>query len=183
MKHPKPKISEKPPHRNRPRAIRPSAWLCILFGAYLALLVWLVLFKLGFRIPHRPRGFNFIPFYSESFTGLLWDVALNVCAFLPLGIYLKMIGLSTPKTVLGGAAGSLFFELTQLAFAMGRTDITDLITNTLGTLCGAGLYLLLGRLTKHSDRLDRRLLITATVVTGLSGAYFVLELVSTLILL
>ncbi len=158
-------------------------WLNTLLFIYIALLVWLVLFKLGFRIPHRPRGFNFIPFYSESFTGLLWDVALNVCAFLPLGIYLKMIGLSTPKTVLGGAAGSLFFELTQLAFAMGRTDITDLITNTLGTLCGAGLYLLLGRLTKHSDRLDRRLLITATVVTGLSGAYFVLELVSTLILL
>ncbi len=158
-------------------------WLNTLLSIYIALLVWLVLFKLGFRIPHRPRGFNFIPFYSESFTSLLWDVALNVCAFLPLGIYLKMIGLSTPKTVLCGAAVSLLFELTQLAFAMGRTDITDLTTNTLGTLCGAGLYLLLGRLTKHSDRLDRRLLITATVVTGLSGAYFVLELVSTLILL
>ncbi len=175
MKSPKPLPREKKPRDRR------RVWLIVLLSIYAALLVWLVLFKLGFQIPHRPRGFNFIPFYTESLAGLVWDVALNILAFLPLGIYLKMLGLSLPKTTLVGAAVGLSFELIQFSFAMGRADITDLLTNTLGATLGAGLYILFRRLFKAPEKLDRLLLWLATAVSCLALAYFALELLTTLL--
>ncbi len=147
-------------------------WIRALFSSYIFLLIWLVLFKLEIQIPHRPRGWNLIPFYTESAISLLWDVALNVCAFIPMGIYMKMMQASPLKIVLGGAAVSLAFELTQFAFAMGISDVTDLITNTLGTAVGLGLYWFLCRICKNTAKLDRVLLIPATVVTILALVYF-----------
>ncbi len=151
-------------------------WIRALFCAYCLLLVWLVLFKLGFQILCRPRGFNFIPFYTESAVSLLWDVALNVLAFVPMGIYLKMMGNRARTVLLAGFATSLAFELLQYAFAMGTADVTDLITNTLGVACGLCLYGLLCRICQSIPRLDRALLIAATVVTGLALVYFFMML-------
>ncbi len=147
-------------------------WLNALLSAYTLLLIWPVLFKLEFQIPHRPRGWNLIPFYTESAVSLLWDAALNVCAFIPMGLYMKMKLTSTLKIILGGAAVSLAFELTQFAFAMGITDVTDLITNTLGTAAGAGIYWLLGRIFKDTAKLDRTLLIATTALTVPVLVYF-----------
>ncbi len=150
-------------------------WLQILFGLYALLLVWLVLFKLDFVIPHRDRGVNLIPFYYQDAPN--WqmpfgEILFNVLAFLPLGIYLKMPGASAKQIIPIGATASLLFELTQWIFAMGITDVTDLVTNTLGTACGVGLYWLLDRISKKPERLRKGLTITATVGTSLAAAYF-----------
>ena len=51
---------------------------------------------------------------------------------------------SLPKTAAWGFALSLALETTQYAFALGRTDIDDLIFNTLGALIGAALARLSG---------------------------------------
>ena len=37
-------------------------------------------------------------------------------------------------------SGSLILEISQYILAVGRTDVTDLITNTCGGMAGVGLY-------------------------------------------
>ncbi len=163
-------------HLNRDKK---QLWLALLLGIYALLLVWLVLFKMDFLLPHRPRSINLIPFYFQyqQHTALMEGVA-NVLAFLPLGLYLSMMGVSAGKLLLGGATLSLAFELIQFAFAMGVTDITDLITNTAGTAAGVGLYLLLRKHAKNPARLDTGVTITATVFTTLAMIFFIWSLVA-----
>ncbi len=148
-------------------------WLQILFWMYAVLLVWLVLFKMDFFVPNRPRTINWIPFFYQfkQHTAYMEGMA-NLLAFVPLGLYLKMAGVSAKKIILGGAAVSLAFEVIQFAFAMGVSDITDLITNTLGTACGVWAYLLLRKVAKKPKRLDKGLKITASVLTGLALVFF-----------
>ncbi len=120
----------------------------ILFWLYLAILIWVIIFKLGFTISDldRQRSLNLIPFYYDTETGFhLREVIQNVVVFLPVGVYLKMLGERTRTAVLMGFAVSLLFETWQFVFACGVSDITDIITNTLGTLLGALLYALLAR--------------------------------------
>ena len=51
---------------------------------------------------------------------------------------------STKTTVAWGFGLSLMLEVCQYAFALGRTDIDDLIFNTVGALIGAVLARLCG---------------------------------------
>ncbi len=159
------------------------AWTKTLFAVYILLLMWLVLFKLGFQIPHRPRGINLIPFYTEHVGSLLWDIALNILAFLPLGLYMRMLRASALTVTLAGLSLSFAFELTQFAFAMGTADITDLLTNTAGAVCGVGLYALLVRLVGHTERVHRILLVIGGVGTVLAVVYFLMMMIATVSLM
>lgn len=47
-----------------------------------------------------------------------------------------------------GMGFSFVMEAGQYIFRLGSTDITDLITNTLGTIAGAILYVLLLRILR-----------------------------------
>ncbi len=161
------------------------AWLIALFGIYAVMLVWLVLFKLHFAIPlPRPRQINLVPFYDPNAPGVfpVWDVLLNILAFVPLGLYLSMLRVPAKWAIPIGAAASLGFELTQLIFAIGVSDLTDLITNTAGTAAGVGIYLLLVRLCKDRPRLDRILLVPATAATALALLYAAVMLAAELCL-
>ena len=154
-------------------------WTRSLFVTYILLLVWLVLFKLDFVIPHRARDVNLIPFYYQSVAN--WrlpvrEAVANVVAFLPMGIYLKMLSVRNRFIVIGGFATSFAFEIIQFAFAMGIADVTDLITNTLGTVCGMLLYILLCRLFASTERVNRGLLMVGMVGTVLAEFYFIMTL-------
>ena len=65
--------------------------------------------------------------------------------FLPVGVYLKMLGARTKHAALAGFAISLIFETLQFVLACGASDITDIITNTAGALAGAAVYAALER--------------------------------------
>jgi len=41
----------------------------------------------------------------------------------------------------------LLFEIIQYVYSIGASDITDLITNTIGGLCGMVLFGILGKVT------------------------------------
>lgn len=106
------------------------------------------LFRLEFALSD---DYNFIPFRgiadilrSADPTYIVRNIAGNIVLFLPLGLLLPLLwrGWTLGKTVLAGAAFSFIIEFTQLFTSRG-TDIDDLLLNTLGTLCGYGLYLLL----------------------------------------
>jgi len=119
----------------------------ILFVLYVLLLVWVVLFKLRFPLNlggmHRVREVNLIPFYHgnvpEGDDPWMGDL-LNGLIFVPFGFLLrKSFHIKVGWCVLIGAGLSLAFELAQYIFSIDSTDITDLITNTLGGAAGVGL--------------------------------------------
>lgn len=125
----------------------------IVFGAYLFLLTWLVLFKFAFTIEEIPhlRQVNLIPFHYETsvaFITHIKEVIYNILIFVPAGVYFTAF-LGKRKWWLGIGASffvSLTFETVQWIFSIGVSDITDLIGNTLGSGVGAVLFAFLGKI-------------------------------------
>ena len=109
---------------------------CILFGAYIAAVLWITLFS---RIGDGYRGF-LLPFHSyvEILKGnrqfLLENIG-NVVLFIPLGVALKCGGMKDVKKA--GFLASLLIEVLQFTFALGTFECDDLIHNTLGAVIGA----------------------------------------------
>lgn len=143
-----------------------------LFIVYMVLLVWIILFKLQFSISEidKIRSINLIPFHYENEIGIkfhLKEVFENAVIFIPLGIYLCMFRheLNVKVKFVLVLVISLLFELFQYILALGRTDVTDLITNTCGGMAGVGLYWLAVKIFHNKERINLIITIFATVVT------------------
>ncbi len=152
----------------------------VLFFLYCLFIVWAVLFKTSFSLSEfrdmlfsRSRTFNLIPFYYDCDVSIRFhisEVLMNAVLFFPFGVYLKMLDLPARRAILSGFLLSLTLELCQFAFALGAADITDLITNTLGTASGVCLYLLALNLFRNKTKINKILSVlalTATVLLGL----------------
>ena len=129
---------------------REKQFTYFVFGIYLLLLCWLVLFKFATSIDEIPhlRGINLIPFYYGSETSFhASEVGYNVLAFVPAGFYFTALTGKKKAGILASFLLSVFFETVQWIFAIGASDITDVITNTLGGLCGLLLFVCMGKLT------------------------------------
>ena len=154
----------------------------VLFAVYLLALVWLILFKLQFSIAVMDgRVVNLIPLLgSFDNNGVLRfsEIRNNILVFIPLGIYIGMLKSkwSFAKKVLATVVLTLAFEITQFIFAIGRADITDVLSNTLGGVIGIGIYALLFKLMK--GRTNKVLNILATVLTALIILFVALLLVN-----
>ena len=114
---------------------------CIVFSIYLLLLVWLVLFKFATSLSELPsiRGINLIPFYYDQETGThLKEVLYNILVFIPLGVYVQIFKKDWKiiKKCMAAFGVSFLFEAVQFIFAIGASDITDMIGNTLGAIAG-----------------------------------------------
>ena len=130
----------------------------IVFIGYLILLSWLILFKLATNAEMIPnmRNINLVPFAeSVIVNGRIYikEIIYNILAFVPLGVYISIIrkDWSLWKKVIVVFGLSLLFEITQYIFAIGGSDITDLITNTLGGVMGIGVYSLIRRVFKEKS--------------------------------
>ena len=113
----------------------------MVFSVYLILLVWLVLFKFATNLSELPsmRSINLIPFYYDKETNThLREVFYNVIVFVPLGVYLQIFKADWKKATkcLVVIGISFLFEVVQFIFAIGASDVTDLIGNTLGGIIG-----------------------------------------------
>ena len=127
-----------------------------LFAAYSVVLVWVVIFKTQFSFSDLPqyREINLIPFAGSAITNNqlnFKEVLWNMLVFVPFGLYWSLIKQNWPfwKKILLIAGVSLLFEIIQYVFSIGGSDITDLISNTLGGAAGIGLYAVLLRLIKE----------------------------------
>ena len=152
----------------------------VLFLIYLALLVWIILFKLQFNINDLDtvRSINLIPFYYDKEIGTafhLKEVLENLLIFVPMGIYLQML---LPKCRFHGkliiiAGTSLLLEGAQYVLAIGRSDITDVLTNTVGGLLGPAVYSMVVRLIGNREKANRMFSVLAgrvsVAVIGLLG--------------
>lgn len=136
----------------------------VLFIIYLAALIWLVLFKLHFSFDQidRVRVINMIPLNMYDFS----DVYNNIRIFVPLGIYICMLKSkwSFMKKLIPMIGLTLAFEMIQFVFAIGRSDITDILANTLGGAIGIAIYELLFKILKH--RTNKILNLCALVLTA-----------------
>ena len=113
----------------------------IVFSVYFILLIWLVLFKFATNLSELPsmRSINLIPFYYNQETNAhLKEVLYNIIVFVPLGVSFQIFK-EDWKILMKGLAVfgiSFLFEAVQFAFAIGASDITDLIGNTCGGIIG-----------------------------------------------
>lgn len=155
----------------------------VLFAVYLLALVWLILFKLQFSITVMEEGriINLIPLLG-SFDGdgfiHFSEIRANILVFIPLGIYICMLKAprSFVKKLLTIVGLTFIFETVQFIFAIGRADITDVFSNTLGGLIGIGIYALLSMVLK--GRTNKALNLLAAVLTALAILFVGLLLVN-----
>lgn len=141
----------------------------VLFAIYLLALTWLILFKLQFSIPSNvDRMINLIPFlgsFNDKGAIRFSEIRVNILVFIPLGIYIYMLKAKLPfvKKVLAIFVLTLAFEITQFVFAIGRSDITDVLSNAFGGVIGLGIYALLSKVLK--GRTNKVLNVLAAVFT------------------
>lgn len=147
----------------------------VLFGIYVIILTWIILFKMTTSISELPkiRNINLIP-YSELVivNGRLdfGELIQNAIAFVPAGVYISMLKPKWRfvKKLLPIMGISLTYEIVQYILAVGATDITDFINNTAGGAIGIGIYLFAEMLFK--DKTVKVLNVLAFIGTaGLLG--------------
>ena len=144
-----------------------------LFAIYLIALSWIVLFKM--QLDFAPlanmnlRNINLVPFAQSAVLNgkvNLSEIVLNIAAFIPFGVYMSMLrgkwGFFQKLAPIFGL--SLVYEVVQYALAIGASDITDLIGNTLGGAMGIALFFLLRLLLK--GRTTKVVNILATIATA-----------------
>jgi glycopeptide antibiotics resistance protein len=115
----------------------------VLFVVYLVLLVWAVLWK--FHVPDLSgegvRAVKLVPFVASEGFGVSRpsEMLANILLFVPFGVYVAVLA---PRWRMWGVAAvaalaSCALEATQYVLAVGSSDVTDVILNTTGAVCGA----------------------------------------------
>jgi glycopeptide antibiotics resistance protein len=86
---------------------------------------------------------NGLPSYNE--------VIYNGLVFVPFGIFMCMLrkNKSSVRLIVPVILTSLFFEVAQYIFALGASDITDLLANTFGGIIGIGIFFILHKICKE----------------------------------
>jgi glycopeptide antibiotics resistance protein len=155
---------------------RQNTLTIVLFLIYLVVLAGIILFKLPFYSAEFSDGIrviNLIPLqgsYDENGNLLLREIINNILLFMPLGVYVCLLKSEWPfaKKALSIFGLTLAFEVTQFIFALGRTDITDLLDNTLGGMIGIGIYAFLRKIWGGRTRkIVNALALALTVCVGL----------------
>ena len=128
----------------------------ILSIVYFCILIWILLFKMSFSFNelYRDRSINIIPFAgSVIVNGKLYtnEIINNIVIFVPIGIYTCMLKQewSILKKLSVAFFISFIVEVLQFILAIGATDITDLIGNTIGGLIGVGIFYLFIKFFKN----------------------------------
>lgn len=144
----------------------------VLSVIYLILLTWIILFKTQFSFSAlgHYRSINLIPFGASVITNGTVDldeILNNLIVFIPVGLYLGMLqpAWSFGRQVLPILGLSLCYEAAQYLFAIGASDITDVITNTSGGIVGLLLLMVFRKfLQEKTGRVLSRLALAATIL-------------------
>lgn len=139
-----------------------------ILALYLLTLLWLVLFKFSYDLSsvlldHQSRSLNLIPFAGAS-RGLR-EMIDNFVVFIPFGL---LLGVNLKQTGFWRKLAFIFsfsiaVEMLQFVLAIGTTDITDVITNTLGGLLGLILYDFSKKYVDN-EKLDRFIVVTGMIL-------------------
>lgn len=146
----------------------------MLFLIYLLALVWIIVFKMEFSIAdiNGMQNLNLDPYSAPARINgeiVYEEIYFNILAFLPFGLYLGILfkKWDVYQNILVFLLVSLLFEIVQYIFAIGASDITDVINNVLGGIIGMILFKLLNSFIKNSHRTHKIINIIAGVGTVL----------------
>ncbi|MFK4837716.1 VanZ family protein [Microbacterium sp. ZW T2_14] len=168
-----------PPDQRAARTDPVPAWLIAAFALYLALVIWIVLWKLELPwVGGVDRVVKLVPFAATAGQGASKpaEVVINFLLFIPFGLYLGLLAPSWRwwriAVVLAGA--SLALEVTQFVLAIGSTDVTDVVVNTAGGLTGLAIVaaMRLG-LGSRARAVLTRVCVVATLLALLLVALFI----------
>ena len=159
----------------------------VLLFIYLFVLTWIILFKMQINLSYlgnmNYRNINLIPFHGSAIKNGktdLSEIILNVIAFVPYGVYISM--LKENRNFIQKAAPIFFtsflYETMQYIFAIGASDITDLLGNTIGGMIGIALFWLLSKVLKgNTIKVINILAVAGTVfMTAFIGILMVVNL-------
>lgn len=125
----------------------------IVFSIYFIMLTWLILFKLQINFGDLPqiRSINLIPFKESLVINgriRLDEILYNILVFVPFGVYIAMFkpDWSFIKKAVPCFWLSFLYEAVQFIAAIGASDITDVIDNTIGGIVGIFLFALFHKL-------------------------------------
>lgn len=165
-------------NKNYEKILRGCHW--VFFIIYIIFLLRITFFKqvalnnLFSAIGASERTISIIPFKSvydmvisnTSIGRIIENVLGNIVLFIPFGILFPIISNKKRKGVLCAAViFSLSIEIMQFLFALGSTDVDDLIFNVLGAYVG---YFLSSKINKQFKSYTHFLIVTAfmTVILG-----------------
>jgi glycopeptide antibiotics resistance protein len=129
-----------------------------LFGAYLLALAYFLFFAEATGRTYNDRTYQynlrllreirrFVVYRKQlGFLAVALNLAGNVLAFVPFGLFLPLLVRGTRsfvKTLASGFSFSLLVEVIQLFSRVGSFDVDDILLNTAGTACGYVLFLIL----------------------------------------
>lgn len=113
---------------------------------YAVMIVWIILFKMDVSVENfgQMRSINLVPFSQSVIVNDKLDVSeiiQNVLAFVPLGILIYTIWQEKSWRFKLGVivVTSVMLEVLQYILGVGASDITDVITNTLGGMIGLAI--------------------------------------------
>jgi glycopeptide antibiotics resistance protein len=142
----------------------------VVFALYVAFLLKLLLFS---RPLGAQRSINLIPFagITHYLTGAsprtaLGNVAGNVLIFIPVGAYLAFLRsrATIVKNVLVIVAASVVVEIIQGIFAVGSSDIDDVILNSVGGFAGILFVKLLTSTLRRGGRVRKIIAVLSLVL-------------------
>lgn len=87
----------------------------------------------------------------------------NILVFFPFGIYIGVLyrRWNLSEKLLSFFSVSLIYEVLQYIFAIGRSDITDVIMNTAGGIVGLVVYSLLSKICRNERIIEMVVLVCA----------------------
>jgi glycopeptide antibiotics resistance protein len=145
---------------------------------FLSILIFKNVSPLELLSENRPeyRSVNILPFqtikkylmgtYNVSRTVAFNNVLGNIGLFIPLGIYLQLF--KREKRILTGifliVIISLSVEILQFIFAIGATDIDDILLNCLGGIIGIMCYKLLTVFIKDDNKIRTAITLLSSIV-------------------
>lgn len=126
-----------------------------VLALYLLTLLWLILFKFSADVlmvieNYQSRSLNLIPFANNN----VREMIDNFVVFIPFGLLLSVNFKRSTflwKLACIGVA-SFAIEVVQCVAAIGISDITDVIMNTLGGFFGLWLYEVSNKYVNHEKR-------------------------------
>lgn len=149
---------------------------------YLIVLTWIIIFKLQFSLENLPhiRNINLIPFGESVIINGKMDfgeIIQNALAFIPFGVLMHVLWeeKSMIKQMAPVVAVSLLYEIIQFLFAVGATDITDVIANSLGGMIGIIIAVIISRLSeKHWTKIINTVSFSCAIVLTVFIAMLIL---------
>ena len=147
----------------------------VMFILYLLALIWVIVFKANrdLLVYGGEPEFRQISFYLY-FNGK--ETLLNIAAFIPAGLFLMLLprqGKILPACI-GSFLLSLAFEVVQYILMLGTSDLTDLLTNTLGGIVGVGTFCLCQRIWGEKSKAILSLLCIPATLAFSFVAFFLI---------